>query len=79
MVLQNTRFNVNNFNKDNTPPWLAKIGNWCLVIGGLGAVTAILPVSAGVAATVGAWIAVVGLVGKIISKTGGEVKPATNE
>lgn len=64
--------NIKNFNKDNTPPVIAKIGNICLLIGSLGAVVAILPLSAPVVTAIGAWVAVAGAVGKILTKFTGQ-------
>lgn len=75
MVLNNVEYSLDNFSKENTPPWLAKVGNICLVIGAAGALVALAPISPALAVTIGQWAAFAGALGKLISKTGGTVEP----
>jgi hypothetical protein len=61
-----------NFNQDNTPNWLKVVGNYCLLIGSLGAAVALAPIATPTIAAIGAWCAFAGGLGKIISKLTGE-------
>lgn len=67
-LTDNVNLKVGNFGKPNTPPLIEKIGNALLLIGAAGAATAMLPLAAPVVATVGAWCAFGGALGKVITK-----------
>ena len=75
-----TTFTGSNFSKGNTPPIYQTIGNYCLVIAALGSVLALAPISAPLAATIGAWTAFAGTLGKLLTKFTGteECNPITD-
>lgn len=73
-----TTTSLSNFNQQNTPDGWQKFGNICLIVGSLGGVVAVLPLSAPIIATISSWVAVAGLLGKVFSKTKG-IAPATTD
>jgi hypothetical protein len=70
-----TSFSLFNFSKNNTPAVWQKIGDACLIIAGCGGVIATLPISAPTITVISSYLAVAGVVGKIITKLTGSVKP----
>ena len=70
-----TNFSLLNFGKNNTPAVWQKIGDACLIIAGCGGVVATLPLSAPTITVISSYLAVAGVVGKIITKlTGNETE-----
>tara|TARA_R110000868_G_scaffold103241_2_gene284391 strand:- start:24183 stop:24413 length:231 start_codon:yes stop_codon:yes gene_type:complete len=69
-------FSLLNFGKNNTPAVWQKIGDACLIIAGCGGVIATLPLSAPVVTAISSYLAVAGVVGKIITKLTGNQEPA---
>jgi hypothetical protein len=66
-----TNFSLLNFGKNNTPAVWQKIGDACLIIAGCGGVVATLPLSAPTITVISSYLAVAGVVGKIITKLTG--------
>ena len=60
--------NIGNFNRNNTPPLYQKIGNVFLILAAIGGTVALAPISTPLMATIGAWTAVAGAIGKILTK-----------
>jgi len=63
---------LNNFNKNNTPKGWQKVGNILLLLAAIGGTAALAPISTPLIATIGAWTAVAGAVGKILTKFTGK-------
>jgi hypothetical protein len=66
-----TNFSLLNFGKNNTPAVWQKIGDACLIIAGCGGVVATLPLAAPTITVISSYLAVAGVVGKIITKLTG--------
>ena len=66
-----TTFSLLNFGKSNTPQLWQKIGDACLIIAGCGGVVATLPLSAPTITMISSYLAVAGVVGKVITKLTG--------
>ena len=71
-----TTFSLLNFGKSNTPQLWQKIGDACLIIAGCGGVVATLPLSAPTITAISSYLAVAGVVGKIITKLTGTAEEA---
>ena len=69
-----TTFSIINFGKQNTPAVLQTIGNYFLLIAAIGGALVVAPISSPVIATVGAWAAFAGTIGKMLTKLGGSTK-----
>jgi len=65
-------FKVSNFGKNNTPAIFHKIGNACLIISAIGGVFVLAPISSPAIATIGAWCAFAGALGKVLCKLAGD-------
>jgi hypothetical protein len=63
---------LTNFTKNNTPPFYQKIGNIFLILAAVGGTVALAPISTPSIVTVGAWTAMAGAIGKILTKFKGE-------
>ena len=69
--MKNT-LSLSNFNIDNTSKLLKTIGNYCLLIGGLGSTVALLPFPK-VVVFLSALVGALGVIGKILTKLSGQV------
>jgi len=67
-ITDTTTVATSNFSKQNTPKAIETIGNVLLLVGAAGATVALLPVSAPLVATIGAYCAFAGALGKLITK-----------